>query len=428
MDPGVPPPQEKTTPALTPEAGASPARRGWLNILAVVAGLTALVLGPLAGGLFTLLSLMGGQGSDAVSITVIGLSMAALGLGFGGVLAWAGYEGLRGRSSRPFRPGPKWFWMCLAGLALVLIIGQVVLSVGLLAPVTFPLFHILGMTLPAVIILVLVGQGLKPVSPAPTQRHVFGQMAWGAFGATVFAFTLEAVVIVIGLIGLGVAIALTPGGPVQLAKLQALLSNPARLHDLETLAPWLLKPEIILSVTAMVAVFVPLIEEGAKSIAVPLLAWGAGKKPSPAQGWMWGVAAGAGFAITEGMFNAAASLPFWAGIALLRAGATAMHVATAGLTGLGWAHSLASRRPLPLLGSYLASVTLHCLWNGFTLLIVFSSLWMMAHPGDPAGVTRGGIGIFIGVVGMVTLMVTIVGVASYVTIHLRRSSVEIHQS
>ena len=138
--------------------------------------------------------------------------------------------------------------------------------------------------------------------------------------------------------------------------------------------------------------------------------------------WLWGIAAGAGFAITEGLFNSAASLPFWAGIATLRVGATGMHMLTAGLTGLVWARTLDSRRPLPLLGGYLASVTLHGLWNGMTVLVVVSSLWMAARPGDAARMAGGGLAILVGVTGLILLIAAIIGVGVYVTLQVGRET------
>ncbi len=423
MDTGISSPQEEATGALTLEEPQRPSPRSrWLNIMALVAGLVAMVLGSLAGVLFIVLSLIRRPVADVVSVTAIGFSMAALGLGLGGALAWVGYRRLRGYPSRPFRPGLNRVWGCLAGTGLTLIMGQVILSFGLLAPVTFPLFHVLGITIPAILMLVLVAQGLKHVNPAPTQGQVIGQMAWGAFGTTALAFTLEALAAAVGLVVVVVIVALTPEGLAQLNELQTMLADPALLQDPQALAHWLLKPAILLPVAVILVVVAPLIEEGVKSLGVPVLAWGTARKISPAQGWLWGIAVGAGFAITEGLFNTAASLPFWAGIILLRVGATAMHMVTAGLTGLGWARTLDSRRPLPLLGSYLASVTLHGLWNAMTVLIVVSSLWMMDQPGDAFRITGAGLVILVGAAGLILLMATIVGAATYVTVKVKREA------
>lgn len=436
MDTGVSSPKKGPTGALTSEAKAPSSRSRWLNLLALVAGLAALALGPLAGGLFVLLSLAGQPGADALGVTTIGTSMAALGLGVGGALAWAGYAGMQRRPSPPFRPGARWFWGCLASLGLALGIGQSLVSFDLWAPVTFPLFHVLGVTLPAIAILILVGRRVGNSVPAPTQRQVIGQLALGAFGATAISFSLEVMVAVVGLVIAGAVMALMPGGPAQLAELQAILADPTQLQDVQTLADWLLKPGVLLAVALLLVVVVPMIEEGAKSIGVPLLALWTGGNPTPARGWLWGIAVGTGFAIFEGLFNSAASLPLWAGIALLRVGATAMHATTAGLTGLGWTRTLASRHPLrlcsparasgrigrawPLLGGYLASTTLHGLWNGLTVLMAVSSLLVMARPAAPAVMIVAGTGVVAGLTGLVLLTAIIIGVAVTFTLRAGR--------
>jgi RsiW-degrading membrane proteinase PrsW (M82 family) len=406
------------SPALTSAVSGQPS--AWLSLLALIVGLAVLTLGPLAGGLFIILSLVSEQGADMLGVTTVGVSMAVLGLGVGSSLAWAGYEGTRGRASRPFRPRGIWFGGCLAGSALALVVGQAIISFNLLAPITFPLFHVLGLTLPAIAILVLIGRGVGSRTSAPTQRQVIGQLALGALGTVSISFILEMVVALIGLVVVVSTIALTPGGGEQLAELQTMLADPIQLQDPQILARWLLKPEIFLAIAIILVVIVPLVEEGAKSIGVPLLALPMREKPTPAQGWVWGVAVGTGFAIAEGLFNGATSLTFWAGVALLRVGATAMHATTAGLTGLGWTRTLASRRPWPLLGGYLASVTLHSLWNGLTVLIATLPLWAMAQPGGSVGMVVGGLGVLVGLAGLALLALGIVAVAVFVTLWVRR--------
>jgi hypothetical protein len=133
------------------------------------------------------------------------------------------------------------------------------------------------------------------------------------------------------------------------------------------------------------------------------------------------MALGSGFAIAEGLFNSAASWPFWAVIALLRVGATAMHISTAGVTGLGWAWTLMRRRPGSILAAYLASVTLHGLWNGLTVLMLISSLWIMAEPGAAGPMAAAGLGVAIGLAGLLFLTLAIFAVAAYTTWWLRRN-------
>jgi len=327
--------------------------------------------------------------------------------------------------SRPFQPGLRWLWVCLVGLAVALPLGQLVISLQLGAPVVFPPFHLLGVASPAVAVLVLIGWGVRggpkgaQDDTRPTQRQVIAQLTLGAFGATAVSFTLEAIMAVIGLFLIGVVLALTPEGPAQLAELQAILRDPARWQDLSVLARWVLKPGILLAVGVMLVVIAPMIEEGAKSLGVPLLALATRRRPGSVQGWVWGIAVGVGFAIAEGLFNGAANLSFWAGIALLRIGATAMHAVTAGVTGLGWARTLTSRRLGGVLVGYLVSVTLHGLWNGLTVLMAVSSLWAVTQPANPAGVAMAGLGLLVGLTGLALLTAIIIGVAVYVTLRVR---------
>ncbi len=217
-------------------------------------------LGVLGGGGYIALSLARRRLADPLSVTTIGVSMAALGLGLGAVLAWAGYGGLRGKVSRLFRPGGWWLATCLVGWVLAVAVGQTLISLDLLAPVTFPLFHVAGLVLPAIAIIALTGRVTDGDAP---QRQFAGELALGALGVTSIAFVLEVIVIVAGAIVVGLILALTPGGPALLAQLRAIVTNPARLQTMQTLSSLLLKPEILIPVIGLVAVAVPLIEEAA---------------------------------------------------------------------------------------------------------------------------------------------------------------------
>jgi RsiW-degrading membrane proteinase PrsW (M82 family) len=394
--------QQSTGGGPPPSVGGRPSSAGgrWssrLGLLALIAGLGVAGLGLAGGGVYIALSLAGRRMADPLGVTTIGVSMAALGLGIGAVLAWTGYAGWRGRASRLFRPGGWWLAACLIGWVLAVAVGQTLISFDLLAPVTFPLFHVAGLALPAVAILTLTGRAMGGEA---TQRQVAGQLVLGALGVTSVAFMLELAVIVVGAVVVGLLLALTPGGPALLAELRAIVTNPARLRDMQVLSRWLLNPEILIPVIGLVVVVVPLIEEAVKSVGVPLLSLLLRRTPTPAQGWVWGVAVGAGFAISEGLFNGAASLSFWAGIAILRVGATAMHAANAGLTGLGWARTLGSRRPWPVLMYYLVSVGVHGLWNALTMLMTVASLWTMSRMGGPAAMALGGLGMLAGLGGL----------------------------
>jgi hypothetical protein len=386
-------------------------------------GLAALVLGPLVGAAFVFLSLAGGRVGDAAGVAVIGLNVAALGLGFGAALAWTGYRGVRGAGERPFHPALRWFWFCLIGMGGALAAGQAVILLNLAPPVTFPPFHVLAVALPALAILLLAGYTVRRDPRAPTQRHIIAQSSLGAFGATAIALSLELIVVVVGVVAAVTALALTPGGLDRIVELQSLLEDPVRLQESSVLVGWLLEPPVLATIILVLVFIAPLVEEAAKSVGVPLLAWWGQYMPSPLQGWLGGLALGTGFAITEGLFNTAAGLAFWAAIALLRLGATAMHITTAGITGLGWAGTLASRRPWSLLAGYLASVTLHSVWNALTVLMFVASLLMVDAPADATRVTLAGLGVLAGLVGLFLIALLVLVVLVLITLRVRRVQV-----
>jgi RsiW-degrading membrane proteinase PrsW (M82 family) len=391
--------------------------------LVLIVGLALLLGGPLAGGLFVLLSMSDSRLPDLASVT-IGLSLAILGLGFGAALLWAGYQSFQRREARPFQPAMGWFWACVAGLAVALAVGQLIVSLGRLAAMAVAFFHVLAIALPAIGILILAARGLKDSSRTAARRQVIGEMSLGAFGATAVSLTLEGVA---GVSLLLVAILLTPDAVAQLVTLRGLLSGPSLMQNPQMLADRVLKPWILIPLIILFVIIGPLIEEATKSLGIPLLFLWRGEPPSPAQGWLWGMAAGAGFAITEGVFNGAAGVDFFVVIALLRAGATLMHMTTAGLTGRGWAGTLAERRVWPLLRGYLAAVTLHATWNGMTLLIAISSIWMTVHPNALLQAGMAGLGALVGVVGLIVLLIATASIAVYHVLRLKRQSGETSQ-
>jgi RsiW-degrading membrane proteinase PrsW (M82 family) len=111
--------------------------------------------------------------------------------------------------------------------------------------------------------------------------------------------------------------------------------------------------------------FVPLIEELAKPIAIWFLMWG--RALTPAQGFGLGMLSGAGFALAENLFSGA-SITGWADTTFVRIGATAFHLATAGLMGWALVRARGQRRYLALAGIYVFNIFIHGLWNTIVVL------------------------------------------------------------
>ncbi len=349
----------------------------------VIAGLSIAGLGLLIGLLYSVSPFVMGEGVDLLTSTVAA-SFIVLGLGLGLLLAWQGVNSLRGRPSRLFRPRPA--GLLAAIFIVVVFLGQAVLALDLAPTLTFPPFYILAAALPPLFFVAAVGRSLA--GEGIRWREVVLQLSSGAFLATFMAFGLEAVS---GLLLMVIAFALAvmmPGGEAWLQELSAYLQDPRWLQNPESLYSPLLSPPILVAVGLLVLIIAPMIEELFKPLGVLLMRY---RRPSKARSFLWGLAGGAGFALSEALFNGAASLESWAGVATMRVGATAMHCLGGGLMGLGWYYLFATRRPWRLLAAYAASVTLHSLWNVAASIILVVSLSTISPTTDEIGLAFGGL-------------------------------------
>jgi hypothetical protein len=337
---------------------------GVARVLALIGGLSAAAIGVLFASLFTAASLLQGQ-EAVVSVVTFGLSMVVVTFGLGLAVAWQAVRAIQGRPSRPFRPPRAWplallFLLAVAG-------GQIILSWDLLPAATFPPLHVLAATLPPLTILALAGRAL---SGTTRWRELILQLGAGALIATPLALVLETILVVVLAVMAMFSVALRPGGPELLERLAQLLQTATPLEDPEALLPLLLSPVVIAGVTAVVAGAVPLIEEAVKAVGVPLLAY---RRPNRAQALLWGLAGGAGFAVVEGLLNAAGGLQAWALVVVVRLGATLLHCLTGALMGLAWYQALRGGW-LRALGLYAGSVAIHGFWNVLSIGVAFLSV------------------------------------------------------
>jgi hypothetical protein len=175
-------------------------------------------------------------------------------------------------------------------------------------------------------------------------------------------------------------------------------ANSGDMQALMTaLAPYLTNPLIILSILLFASVLTPLIEEAAK----PAVVWFMGKQlRSPAEGFVLGALCGAGFAMLEGLMAASGATQLWGFGLAGRGAASLMHITGSGILGWGIASARLEKRYGRLALSYLASVSIHGLWNGAAILAVYGSLRVMAQNTlqldlPNAALVVGGIGILI---------------------------------
>jgi RsiW-degrading membrane proteinase PrsW (M82 family) len=338
--------------------------RRLILILSIVVGLAAAVLGPLLGAILAVVGWLGRTraSTDLLLTVTIASGVTLLSLGFGLALAWDGWAALRGRPSRLFRL-VRWGWWLLA-LLVVIGLGQAALSAG--ARQLVPVLHIAAGALPAFLLLSLALGSARRGGGAITARPMVGSLAWGGLGGVGLAMFLEVLLLMIGAVAVSVWLAVTQ--PDLLQQLQAGVLEYQESGDLQSLTdlmPQLFSRPVVLGLLGALGVIVPLAEEGVKTLAVPLVAL-TGRRLSRLDGFLLGAAAGAGFAVFEGVMNGVLSLSMpsgWALLMLVRAGTAAIHCGATGMVGLGWAVILSERRWALGIGLGAAGVALHGAWN-----------------------------------------------------------------
>lgn len=274
------------------------------------------------------------------------------------------------------RPAPKAKYppsylslgILVGSLPLVFGLGYWISTNNILSLILLPIFHVLAIGVPILILVSLALRGLQLGSP---------QRAWGALGsgavlAPAIAFTLEALALVILVMVWAVSISLQPEITSELTSLAEQLQNAQPSPEVITtlLAPYLTSPAVLFSAFAFVAVIVALIEELIKPIGVWLLAI---KQPTPMNGFVAGILCGAGFALAESLVLSS-STESWSALVIVRIGTAVIHILTTGL--MGWALALTWREGSYFrLGiTYISVVLLHAFWNSLTLLAVVSNL------------------------------------------------------
>jgi len=332
-----------------------------LLILAMIGGLLAAVGGLLTEAVLAAWYWLGRESvrTEPAVFGALALTVAVIGVGLGLLLAWAGWQALRGVPGRTFHL-PRWGWWLLA-LAVVLSLGQVAVSNDLAWLAAFA--HILvavfsvGLAMAWTLGAARRGRGVG-------ERSMHGSLAWGGLGATGMALAAETIALLLAAAVVGVYLALVR--PDFLQRLREWMAiRPGEMLDPGALAPLVRSPWVWLAALIGACVLAPLIEETAKSLAVPLIV-ASGQRPSALDGFLFGAAAGAGFALFEAAANGALALGqgnAWLALMVVRLGATGMHILASGLTGLAWQQGLVERRWLRAGGLGLLALLLHGAWN-----------------------------------------------------------------
>ena len=338
--------------------------RKLITILAMSFGLLAALA---SVGFAALLANAGGQGvgrgaQTALQTELLIGSVLLLGVGFGLSLAWAGWRAFSDAPARPLRL-TAWGWLAFA-LGIVLVVGQASFSARI-SPL-LPFVHVAAGFLPALLFISLAAWAAARRGARVGRRAMLAGLAWGGLGASALAAVLETLLALVLLVLAFVWFQATdPALLTRLAEFARNVQPGGQPPDLTALTPLLRSPAVILGVLIMLGLGAPLIEEACKAFAVPLVALSA-HRISRLDGFMFGLAAGVGFAAFEGTFYGAVGLSTgadWASVMLLRAGTTAIHCFASALGGLGWQSILTERRWLRGLALGAVAVAVHGAWN-----------------------------------------------------------------
>ncbi len=352
------------------------------------------------------------DGAPQLVIAALALSMTAVSVGLGLALAWSAWRSLAGVPARSWQ-WPAWGWWLLAFVAVVGT-GQAAFQAGLY--VLMPVAHLAANALAALGVLALALGGVRRHIRPPSTRAAAGSLAWGGLAAVGLALVIEVLLAVVGVVIFSAWLTVTQ--PELVASLQAWAERlqggpPPGLQPLappsDVVAQLFRSSWVVLAVLGFAGVLVPLIEEVAKGLAVPLIAL-TGWRLRLADGFLLGAAAGAGLALVEGVGNGALGLmapESWAGAMFLRAAASTMHCAASGLVGLGWALAI-GRRWLPALCTGALGFMLHAAWNAAT--VGTAALTFAGLAGAPAVSTGGNLLslLFVGTLAVLWLLAILI--------------------
>ncbi len=354
------------------------AKTDWMSIIQLVFSLLVLlsflgaaVLLAAAGNALSAVPELAGMNQGSLTLLVCAFAALAL-LNLPSVVSSIGSLAGGGQRSRSEKKSGLLGWLPLA------LFGAVLAGIAFL-PQSMPrrellaaLLATLGAVLPAIWLL-RVGSGALWGKHA---KRDAGLLSFSIGFTTYFILVLELVLILVLGAGLAFAAAASPSLLSNLGELWRLLqSSGADPEALRTsLMEFARSPLVLALIFGMVALALPALEEGFKTLGVWLLS---DHKISPAEGYVAGLFSGAGFALVEALLNSAqlagGSPAEWLTFLLGRFGGTLLHTFNGGVMGWALANSWQDKRRGRTPGVFLLVLLVHALWNGAALANVFLS-------------------------------------------------------
>lgn len=250
---------------------------------------------------------------------------------------------------------------------LALLAGMVVSDQPQLSPVLMPPLFVVIVAAPVAWFLLL---GMGGLPGGSLQRR------WGVFTASLAGNTL--LVIVVELLVMAalavvavIVIASRPEWVNEMNRLAQRLSTarPTAENFTRILRPYLTQPWVLYAILVFYSGIAPLVEELLKPLPVWLLA---GRRLTPAEGFVTGLVSGAGFALFESLgMLAVAQGSAWLPIAVARSGSDLLHILNTGLMGWALASAWGEGRFGRLMLTYLGVVLVHGSWNALSVVFGF---------------------------------------------------------
>ncbi len=296
---------------------------------------------------------------DAFSVVVVGYGLIGAFLGIS--LIVAGSRGWRQIPGRRFC-SPRSWWIFLL-LSVLFGIAGLLLPPELQIKPLFGPFHSALIVLPGLFLFSLLSLAAGTEAALSFRRLVL--MLSGGASSVFLAIPAEILGLLISAVAsVGVAL-LLPRGAAEVETLLSLFQRWAErppTDEAEFLAV-LTSPVVLMTLALTLGIAAPLIEEFVKTLVMGVV--GIWVRPAVRASFVWGAACGLGFAWLEGVSNGAmglGGLGGWIATVTTRFLATAMHMLTGGLVGMGWGWYWQGRR-WRLLLAYGGAVIVHGAWN-----------------------------------------------------------------
>ena len=268
-----------------------------------------------------------------------------------------------------------------SGLWLVPILGYPgCLALGWLAHVrgAAPLvLGPLGLIGTACLSVILVAWLVRRLGPPITPLRAWGHFTIGLTAMPLTAMVLEFAVLLPLLLIVGVWLLTSPEGLVWTSALQQTAADPDLA--LQSAGEFFQSPFVLIGLYGYVGLAIPVIEELIKTMAV----WPFLRRGLPAaEAFLGGALGGAGYALFEALFLTQPG-EAWIVTTIARIGATALHVFTAALTSYGLMQAFRRKRYAVAVGTFLAAMAMHGMWNLAAVTIGISSVPITASSPPP---------------------------------------------